>query len=160
LDRADVDDAPPGRAQGAKKRVRHVEHAGQVDGDDVFPVLDHGLGGASHAVAADDAGIVDQDRHLSDLVGDLFRHRDAVLAPDNVEREGLRLAAAIANFPRGFACRLLVDVEQHHARALAGIAGRNRAPDAGACAGDDRDMVLEKGHGVSSAFGFSTFATN
>jgi hypothetical protein len=58
--------------------MRHIEHAGEVDGDDVFPVLDHGLGRAQHAVAADDAGIVDQDRHLPDLVGDLFRHRDAV----------------------------------------------------------------------------------
>src|SRR6185369_5040633 len=38
--------------------------------------------------------------------------------------------------------------------ALARIAGRDRAPDAGARAGDDRDVVLKKGHDVSSAFGF------
>jgi hypothetical protein len=140
--------------------MRHVEHAGQVDGDDVFPVLDHRLGCAGHAVAAGDAGIVDQDRHLPDLVGDLLRRRDAVVAPGDVECKTFRLAAAIANLPRGFARRLLIDVEQHHARALARIAGRNRAPDAASCAGDDRDMVLEKGHGASSGSGFSAFATN
>ena len=65
----------------------------------------------------------------------------------DVERETLRLAAGIADFLRRFGRRLLVDVEQHHLRALAGIADRDRAADAGACAGDDRDVILEKGHG-------------
>src|SRR5206468_3764018 len=116
-------DAPFCRAQGAKKRVRHVEDAGEVDGDDVFPILDHGFGCAGHAVAAGDAGVVDQDRHLPDFIGDLPGHRVAVLAPDDVEGEAFRLATAIAYLPGGFACRLLVDVEQHHARALARIAG-------------------------------------
>ena len=33
----------------------------------------------------------------------------------------------------------------HDPRALAGIAVRDRAPDAGACAGDDRDVVVREG---------------
>jgi hypothetical protein len=56
----------------------------------------------------------------------LFRHRDAVLAPGDIEREALRLAAGIADFLRGLGRRLLVDVEQHHPRALAGVAERDR----------------------------------
>ena len=110
--------------------------------------LDHGLRRAEHAVAADDAGIVDEDRDLPDLVGDLLRHRDAVFAVGDVEREAFGLAAGVADFLRGLRRRLLVPVEQHDARALAGIAERDRAPDAGACAGDDGDLILEKGHGA------------
>jgi hypothetical protein len=97
---------------------------------------------------------------LPDLAGDLPGHRDAVLAPGDVERKTFRLAAAIANLLRGFARRLLVDVEQHHARALARIAGCDRAPDAGACAGDDRDVVFEKGHERFLWVWFLTFAAN
>ena len=134
--------------------MRHIEHAGEVDRDDVFPIVDHGFGRAQHAVAAGDAGIVDQDRDLPDLVGDLFCHRDAVVAPGDVEREAFGLAAGVADFLRRFGRRLLVHVEQHHARALAGIAVRDRAPDAGACAGDDRDVILEKGHGGFLCFWF------
>ena len=65
----------------------------------------------------------------------------------DVERKALGLAAGVADFLRGFRRRLLVHVEQHDPRALAGVAVRDRAPDAGACAGDDGDMILEKGHG-------------
>ncbi len=72
----------------------------------------------------------------------------------DVERKTLGLAAGVADLLRRLRRRLLVDVEQHHPRALARIAERDGAPDAGAGAGDDRDMVPEKGHGVSSVFGF------
>src|ERR1700738_4491199 len=73
-------------------------------------------------------------------------HRDAVFAFGDVEYKTFRLAAGIANLLCRFGRRLLVDVEQHHPRALAGITERDRAPDAGSCAGDDRDMVLQKRH--------------
>jgi hypothetical protein len=62
--------------------------------------------------------------------------------------QALCLAAGIADFLRRFRRRRLVDIEQHDARPFAGKAGRDRASDAAACAGDDRGMVLEKGHGV------------
>ena len=135
-------------AERRKKRMRRVEDAREVDRDDVFPILDHVIGRAQHAVAANNAGIVDQDRDLPDLVGDLFRHRDAVFAVRDIEREALGLGAGVANFLRGLSRRLLVPVEQHDPRALAGVSVRDRAPDAGACAGDDSDMILEKGHAV------------
>ncbi len=64
---------------------------------------------------------------------------------DDVERETLGLAAGVANLRGGLGRRLLVHVEQHHLRALAGIAERDRAPDAGAGAGDDRDVILREG---------------
>ena len=126
--------------------MRHIENAGEVDRDDVLPVADDGLRRAQHAVAADDAGIVDEDRDLPDLVGDLLCHRDAVLASGDIERETFRAAAGVADFLRGFRRRLLVPVEQHDACALAGVADRDGAPDAGACTGDDGDVILEKGH--------------
>jgi hypothetical protein len=148
LDRADIDDASLAGAQGRQERMRHVEDAGEVDRDDVFPVLDHVIGRAQHAVAADDAGIVDEDRDLSDLVGDLFRHRDAIFAVRDVERKTFGLGAGVADFPRSLRRRLLIPVEQHHAGALAGIAVRDGAPDAGACTGDDGDVILEKWHGA------------
>ena len=47
----------------------------------------------------------------------------------------------------GLGRRVAVEVERDHPRALARIADRNRPPDPGARAGDDRDMVGEKGHG-------------
>ena len=131
--------------------MRYVEDAGEVDRDDVFPIVDHGFRRAQHAVAAGDAGIVDQDRDLADFVGDLFRRRDAVVAPGDVEQQALGLAAGVADFLCHVGRRLLVDVEQHDPRALARIAVRDRAPDAGACAGDDRDVILEKGHGRGSS---------
>jgi hypothetical protein len=62
------------------------------------------------------------------------------------------LAAGVADFLRRLGRGLLVPIEQHDPRALAGIAGRNRAPDAGACAGDDGDVILEKGHGAFLCF--------
>jgi hypothetical protein len=134
--------------------MRHVEDTGEVDRDDVFPILDHVIGRAQHAVAADNAGIVDQDRDLPDLVGDLLCHRDAVFAVRDIEREAFGLGAGVANFLRGLSRRLLVPVEQHHAGALAGVAQRDGAPDPGACTGNDGDVILEKRHGISSAFGF------
>ena len=82
---------PLRRAQRRQKCVRDVEDAGEIDRDDVFPILDHGLSRAQHAVAAGDAGIVDQDRDLSDLVGDAFGDRDAILALGHIERETLAL---------------------------------------------------------------------
>jgi hypothetical protein len=39
-------------------------------------------------------------------------------------------------------------------RAFAGVTRRDCAPDAGARAGDDSNVVFEKRHGVSSCSGF------
>ena len=121
--------------------MRHIEHAGEVDRDDVFPIVDDGFGCAQHAVAAGDAGIVDQDRDLPDFFGNLLGHRDAVVALGDVEQKTLGLAAGVADFARHIGRRLLVHVEQHDPRAFARIAVRDRAPDAGTCAGNDCDVI-------------------
>ena len=134
--------------------MRHVEGAVEVDGDDVVPILEHRRGLAGERVAAVDAGIVDQDRHRPELRGNAFGDRDAVLAPGDIEREARGLAAGLADFLRGLLGRLGVDVDERDLRALAGVAGRDRAPDSGAGAGHDRDMVFEQGHGGFLMFRF------
>ena len=154
LDRADIDDAALAGAQRLEEGVGDVEHAVDIDRHDVLPVLQHGSGIGGEGVAAVDAGIVDEDRDLPDLVRDLLCDGDAVLAFGDVELEAFRLAAGVADFLRGLGGGLLVDVEQHHARALVRIAGRDGAADAGAGAGDDGDVIGEQRHGVSSRFCF------
>ena len=105
------------------------------------------VGLAEQAVAAGDAGVVDQDRHRPDLFGDAPGDGVAVVAFDDVELEAFSSSAEIADL----LCRrfggFLVHVEQHHLRALTGIAERDGAADAGGGAGDDGDVVLEQRHG-------------
>ena len=123
--------------------MRHVEHAGEIDGDDVFPILEHGRILAEHAVAPRDTGIVDKYRDRPDLVSHLLRHRDAGVAVGDIERKALRLAAGIEDFLRRLTGCRLIDVERHHARALPGIAGGDGAADPGAGAGHDGDVVFK-----------------
>src|SRR5262249_26068745 len=84
-----------------------------------------------------DPGVVDEDRDVADLLGDLLGDREAILAIRDVERKALRAAASVADLLRGLRRRRLVDVEQHDARALARKAGGDRAADAGGGARDD-----------------------
>src|SRR5262249_9425229 len=57
---------------------------------------------------------------------------------------GWRRAAVLADFRGRLGGRVAVDVERDDLCALAGVAERNRAADAGACAGYDRDMIVQK----------------
>ena len=82
---------------GASERLRHVEDAVEVDRDHRLPVLGDGVRVGREGVAAGDAGIVDEDRDLAELLGDLRRHGAAGGAVGDVEREGLRLAAGVAD---------------------------------------------------------------
>ncbi len=95
-----------------------------------------------------------EDRDLSDLVGDLFCHRDAVLASGDIERKAFGFGAGVADLLRGFRRRLLVPVEQHDPRPLPRIAVRDGTPDTGACTGDDGDVILEKRHAAFLCFWF------
>ena len=71
----------------------------------------------------------------------------------HVEREGCALPPASRICCGGLGRRLAVDVEHGDLRALARIAERDRAADAGASAGDRRDVVFEKpGHALSSVW--------
>src|SRR5215475_5570135 len=87
LDRADVDDPPLAPAQLRKKGMRDVEDAIKVDGHDVVPVLDHRRGLRAKGMAAIDAGIVDEDRHLPDAFADVLSKPAAGLGVGDVEAE-------------------------------------------------------------------------
>src|SRR5581483_4367910 len=98
LDRGDVDDTALAGAQGFEEGMRHVEHAIEIDGHDVVPVLDHGRRLAGKSVAAIDAGIVDENRDLADLLADAPCDLCAIGAPRDIEPEACRAAAGPANF--------------------------------------------------------------
>jgi hypothetical protein len=135
----------------AEKGVRHVEHAIEVHRHDLLPILDHGVGIASERVAPVDAGIVDQDRGLTEAACDSGGDDAAGVAVADVEREGMRLAAGFGNVRRGFGSPVAIDVEHGDRRALAGKAARDGAADPGGGAGYGRDVILQKsGHSVSS----------
>ena len=119
---------PLAARSGVEERLRHVEDAVEVERDDVVPVLRHRLRVRGEGVAAGDAGIVDEDRDLPDLVGDLPGERKAVVTLGHIERKALGLAAGLADLLRGLRDRVGVDVEQHHLRALAGVAGAIARP--------------------------------
>ena len=54
-----------------------------------------------------------------------------------------RLAAAVDDIGGDALARFLVDVADHHLRALIGIGMRDGAADAAGGAGDDRHLALE-----------------
>ena len=108
-------------------------------------------------IAAGDAGIVDEDRDLPDLVGDLLGQRKAIVALGHVERKALGLAAGLADLLGGLRDRVGIDVEQHHLRALARVAGGDRPADAGTGARDDGDVVCEQCHDNFLPISFLSF---
>ena len=73
-------------------------------------------------------------------------------APADIEREALRLAAGVADLLGHVGGGLRVDICHDDPCALAGIAVCDGASDAGAGAGDDSDVVGEKGHGAFPLF--------
>src|SRR5581483_6365786 len=144
LDGRDVDDAPFASAQGLEEGMRHVEHADEIDRDDVFPVLDDGRSLAGKGVAAIDAGIVDEDRDLPDLFADELRDINAVVALRDVEPVTGSPATRATNIFRSFLRRLRIDIEEDDLRAFFGVTWRDGEADAGGCSRDDGDMVFEK----------------
>src|SRR5262249_58397909 len=101
LDRADVDDPAPGRAQLSEKGMGHVEHAVEVDRHDVLPVLDHRFGGRGESVAAVDAGIVDKHRDPAAGLADLRGNLAAFLALRHVEPDTTGLSPRAPAGPCG-----------------------------------------------------------
>ena len=128
----------------AEKGVRHVEDAVEIDRRDVLPVLDDGVCVGDERVAPVDAGIVDEDRDRAELVGDLRGDGTAGRMIGDVERKTFRLAAGVADFGGRGSGSFTVDVERCDLCALARKSDGDRAADAGACAGDGRDVVLQE----------------
>ena len=81
---------------------------------------------------------------LPTLLADLGSNGTAGLAIRHVEREAVGLAAGVEDLLGGLGRRVAVDVEHDDARTLARVAERDRAADAGARAGDGRDVVFQK----------------
>ena len=138
--------------QRRQEGMGDVEDAVEVDRDDVLPILDHGLV----------PPVMPLRRAMPALLTRIETGRPCRRPASPSRRQSsrrvtssakaVRLAAGLADLFRGLGGRFLVHVEQHDARALACIARRDRAADAGAGAGDDGDVILQKGHGVSFWF--------
>jgi hypothetical protein len=94
LDRTDVDDPAPGRAELFQKGMCHVEHAMKVDRHDILLVLDHGLGIRGEGLAPVDAGIVDQDRDLAHLRADARSNLAAPVVLGHIDYEAPALPPA------------------------------------------------------------------
>jgi len=113
-----------------------VEDAAQVDVDDLPPpgVVRF----QEMALGVDQAGVVDE--HVDRAVAVLDRPEEAVAVGGrgHVALHGQALAARVRDRSRDLLGSLLVDVPDHHPRALAPVPERDRPPDAGAAAGDDR----------------------
>ena len=77
----------------------------------------------------------------------LARHLGSIgtagLAIRHVEREAVGLAARVEDLLGGLPRGVGVHIEHDDARTLACVADRDRAPDAGTCAGDGRDVVFQ-----------------
>jgi hypothetical protein len=130
LDRADIDDPPLGRADLVEEGVGDVEHAVEIDRQDVVPVLGHGGGVAGDGIAPVDAGIVDQDRDVAAL-GDLGGGGLAGLPVGHVDLHGGRLAAGLGDELDGLASRLGIGHRARSPRApFAGIGLADALPDA------------------------------
>ena len=79
------------------------------------------------------------------IQGCLYRFTDCFLARD-VGNERYSVGALACQFSRHSACRLWIDIHDHEFGALAREAAGDRAADAAATPGDDRDLVLNCGH--------------
>src|SRR5262245_65936602 len=130
--------------------MRDVEDAIKVDGHDVVPVLDHRRGLRAKGMAAIDAGIVDEDRHLPDAFADVLSKLAAGLGVGDVEAEAPGSTAGGGDGRCRGSTGFGIDVEHHHFGALIAVALRDRPADARPGAGDGGDASLKQpSHGMS-----------
>src|SRR5207244_10505671 len=141
-DRRDVDD-PAGAAleHVLQRRLRHEERAGEVDAEDLVPVL---VGHLQNRLVAGDPGVVDEDVQPPVVVDDLLDGPPAVLRGAHV---------ALMDAGADAVLRELV-LERLRTLAVAAVAGGDRGPlhrealadrgaDATRPAGDHRDAALQ-----------------
>jgi hypothetical protein len=127
-----------------EKGVRDIEHALEVDADDVLPILDHRFRRRGEGIAPVDAGVVHQDRDLADPRADLGGDAAARHALGHIEPHARGRAPAVADDPLGLSRRGGVDVENDDVRTLPGIADGYCSADARSAAGDSGDVALKQ----------------
>src|ERR1043166_3627147 len=101
------------------------------------------VGHAHEQAVAGEPGVVDQDvdaPELRERVGERRVHR---LAPGDVRGERLRVPAAVADRLRRGLGPLAVSREDRHRGAARGERARDREPDPGGPAGDERRLLLQ-----------------
>jgi len=145
-------------AKMAGDGAAHVERAVEMHRDDVVPV------GPAHLVedaVAQDAGVVDQDIDAAEGVARGLDDGVGVLRLGDRQRAGDRLAAALGDLVdhglrrtgvRAGAIEARADVVDHDARAFARQQQRDRAADAAAGAGDDRNLVCNDARHCTPSF--------
>jgi hypothetical protein len=114
LDRADIDDGPPRLAQLIEERGHHVVGPVEIDRQRRVPVA-AGVG-IGHGAAADDAGVVDQDRNWAHLGMHPRGKRITLGTVGHVAGIGRSVAAdRRSGAPR----RIAVNIDGDNARSLA-----------------------------------------
>ncbi len=107
-----------------------VEHAGEIDGDDVLPILYHRLRIGRESVAAIDAGIVHKDRDLTHLLTDKAGNIPAHVALGDIELEAPGLALVAQNGSAGLSRSLGIAVEHDDSGPLSRVAASDGTTDA------------------------------
>ena len=145
--RRHVDDAAVARvAQGRVGRAGTQERPRQVGIDHEVPLLGADLGRCRRA---QDARVVDQDVDPAEAVrGRRHEGRD-VVRPGDVDMDRQRLAPGRLDRGDRLARRRVVQIGDHHRRAVGGEPFRDRAADAASGPGHDRHPTIETpiGHG-------------
>jgi hypothetical protein len=118
--RANVDDPSLGRTELVKEGVRDIEHAIQIDRQNIVPVLGHGSRVAGDRIAAVDAGVVDEDGDGA-AVGDLGGRGLACPPVGNIELHRRCLPACCRDKTDGLLRTIEVEVQNDDARAFPGV---------------------------------------
>jgi 16S rRNA C967 or C1407 C5-methylase (RsmB/RsmF family) len=134
--------------QVVEERTQDAERCGQVHVDDRVPLLVAHL--LDHAVPGV-AGVVDQDVAAAEGVDGSLHHPLAeILCRDVAVARHRTPAHRLDHRLDRLEARRLVEVVDHHRRAIARQPQRDLPPDAPARSGDDRHLAVELPHSACS----------
>ena len=124
--------------------MQHVQRAGQVDGDELFPLGGHGFEeGLEHIPA----GVIDQHGDGAELGLSGGHSRIDLGAVGDVAGEGSSLATARADVRGHFFSGFEVHVEHGHLGAFAGKTAARSPANATAATGHDYCLAIKSLHG-------------
>ena len=127
-------------------RLAAQEHAGEVDVDDLLPLVDAQL--PDRRGAAGDTGVIDQRVDASPAIEG---GADRGVPGDRLGDVELLSDPELANRRRGGLRGLVVNVRDHDRRAFAGEAPGDRFANPAGRSGNDRCLPLEPHRSFSSA---------